>query len=41
MVPGAGRLQAQTYHRVKNYYVRQQFSRFIPQGYRIVRTACP
>lgn len=36
-----GDFKAQTYHRVKNYYVRQQFSRFIPQGYRIVRTACP
>lgn len=33
--------KGQTYHRVKNYYVRQQFSRFIREGYHLVPTACP
>ncbi|MCF0196985.1 MAG: hypothetical protein HUK03_07135, partial [Bacteroidaceae bacterium] len=29
-----------TYQRVKNYYVRQQFSRFIPKGYTFVDNTC-
>lgn len=36
-----GDFARQTYERVKNYYVRQQFSRFIREGWRQVRTACP
>ena len=28
----------QEFHRVKNYYVRQQFSRFMREGYRFVET---
>ena len=31
-----GNFANQTFHRVKNYYVRQQCSRFILQGYHIV-----
>ncbi len=31
-----GNFSAQTYNRVKNYYVRQQFSKYIPQGYRFL-----
>lgn len=31
-----GNFAAQTYAKVKNYYVRQHFSRFIPQGSRII-----
>ena len=33
-----GDFKRQTYERVKNYYVRQQFSRFIREGYRLIRT---
>lgn len=29
-----------TYKKVKNYYVRQQFSRFIREGYTILNTSC-
>ena len=29
----------QEFHRVKNYYVRQQFSRFMREGYRFVETS--
>ena len=35
-----GDFAKQTYHRVKNYYVRQQFSRFITDGYTIINTPC-
>ena len=35
-----GSFADQTYYKVKNYYVRQQFSRFIPHGYRIVTSLC-
>ncbi len=33
-----GDFAAQTYTKVKNYYVRQQFSRFIKEGYTILTT---
>lgn len=36
-----GSFQAQTYRKVKNYYVRQQCSRFIKPGYDIVSSECP
>ena len=36
-----GSFQEQTYSRVKNYYVRQQCSRFIKRGYDIVASDCP
>ena len=29
----------QEFHKVKNYYVRQQFSRFIPQGYQFIHSS--
>ena len=35
-----GSFQGQTYKRVKNFYVRQQCSRFIKRGYDIVETSC-
>ena len=35
-----GDFRAQTYARVKNYYVRQQCSRFIKRGYSIVESGC-
>lgn len=31
----------QEVHKVKNYYVRQHFSRFIPQGYTMLQTSSP
>ena len=36
-----GSFANQTYQRVKNYYVRQQCSRFILRGYDIVTSPCP
>ena len=36
-----GNFAGQTYRKVKNYYVRQQCSRFIKHGYDILRTDCP
>ena len=36
-----GSFQNQTYGRVKNFYVRQQCTRFIKRGYDIVETSCP
>ena len=33
-----GDFAAQTYEKVKNYYIRQQFSRFIKEGYTILST---
>jgi hypothetical protein len=35
-----GNFAAQTYYKVKNYYVRQHFSRFMPHGSRIVTALC-
>ena len=35
-----GNFSNQTYAKVKNYYVRQQCSRFIKQGYDIVTSGC-
>ena len=35
-----GRFQGQVYKKVKNFYVRQQCSRFIKRGYDIVETPC-
>ena len=29
----------QEFHKVKNYYVRQQFSRFIPEGYQFIHSS--
>jgi O-glycosyl hydrolase len=36
-----GSFTDQTYAKVKNYYVRQQCSRFIQRGYDIIATTCP
>ena len=36
-----GSFASQTYQKVKNYYVRQQCSRFIRGGYDIVTSLCP
>ncbi|MBR2154513.1 MAG: hypothetical protein IJ901_07865 [Bacteroidaceae bacterium] len=36
-----GSFADQTYNKVKNYYVRQQCSRFIRHGYDIVTSLCP
>ena len=36
-----GSFANQTYQKVKNYYVRQQCSRFIRRGYDIVTSLCP
>lgn len=36
-----GSFQKQTYAKVKNFYVRQQCSRFIKRGYDILEAACP
>ena len=36
-----GSFANQTYSKVKNYYVRQQCTRFIPRGYDIVTSLCP
>ena len=36
-----GSFADQTYSKVKNYYVRQQCSRFIQRGYDIVTSLCP
>ena len=36
-----GSFANQTYQKVKNYYVRQQCSRFIKRGYDIVTSPCP
>ena len=36
-----GSFQGQFYRKVKNYYVRQQCSRFIKHGYDILSTDCP
>ena len=36
-----GNFQRQIYRKVKNYYVRQQCSRFIKRGYDILTTDCP
>jgi len=36
-----GSFANQTYSKVKNYYVRQQCSRFIKRGYDIVTSLCP
>ena len=36
-----GNFRRQTYTRVKNYYVRQQCSRFIRRSYDILATECP
>ena len=36
-----GSFRNQTYAKVKNYYVRQQCSRFIKRGYDILATECP
>lgn len=36
-----GSFKEQTYHKVKNYYVRQQCSRFFKRGYDILKTDCP
>ena len=36
-----GSFAAQTYQKVKNYYVRQQCTRFIRRGYDIVTSLCP
>lgn len=36
-----GSFNSQTYTKVKNYYVRQQCSRFIKHGYDIVTSECP
>ena len=35
-----GSFQRQFYRKVKNYYVRQQCSRFIKRGYDILQTEC-
>ncbi len=35
-----GNFAKQTYHRVKNYYVRQHFSKFILPGYTFLNTDC-
>lgn len=37
----SGSFQRQFYRKVKNYYVRQQCSRFIKRGYDILTTDCP
>lgn len=36
-----GNFAEQTYYKVKNYYVRQQCSRFIKRGYDIIASPCP
>ena len=36
-----GSFADQTYNKVKNYYVRQQCSRFIKRGYDIITSLCP
>lgn len=36
-----GDFAKQTYYKVKNYYVRQQCSRFIKRGYDIIASLCP
>ena len=36
-----GSFRKHTYKKVKNFYVRQQCSRFIKRGYDIVETSCP
>ena len=36
-----GSFANQTYYKVKNYYVRQQCSRFIKRGYDIIASDCP
>ena len=36
-----GSFANQTYNKVKNYYVRQQCSRFIKRGYDIIASLCP
>ena len=36
-----GSFPGQIYRKVKNYYVRQQCSRFIKRGYDILQTECP
>lgn len=36
-----GNFRRQSYRKVKNYYVRQQCSRFIKRGYDILSTDCP
>ena len=36
-----GNFNDQTYRKVKNYYVRQQCSRFIKHGYDIIASPCP
>ncbi|MDE5739761.1 MAG: RICIN domain-containing protein [Bacteroidaceae bacterium] len=36
-----GDFAKQTYYKVKNYYVRQQCSRFIKRGYDIITSLCP
>ena len=36
-----GNFQRHTYRKVKNFYVRQQCTRFIKRGYDIVETSCP
>lgn len=36
-----GSFANQTYNKVKNYYVRQQCSRFIKHGYDIIASPCP
>lgn len=36
-----GNFANQTYSKVKNYYVRQQCSRFIKRGYDIIASPCP
>ncbi len=36
-----GNFKQQTYQKVKNYYVRQQFTRFIQPGYDIITSLCP
>lgn len=36
-----GSFADQTYNKVKNYYVRQQCSRFIKHGYDIIASPCP
>lgn len=36
-----GSFQGQIYRKVKNYFVRQQCSRFIKRGYDILQTECP
>jgi len=36
-----GNFKQQSYQKVKNYYVRQQFTRFIKRGYDIITSLCP